>query len=102
MEILRLQMFRLLAPTISAILLSACAGQATLLPQSDHSFKVIGQADTPEQARKAAESEAIKTCRKTQETYNLLAERTGVLDSTEAGGTQYRIVWHFECVDRGY
>lgn len=95
-------MFRLIALTLFLTLHSACARQATLLPQSDHSYKVIGQAGSVEQARKAAEGEATKTCRKTQEVHKLLAERTAVLDSTEPGGTQYRVVWHFECIDRGY
>jgi len=87
---------------VLSLYLSACAGQATLLPQGDHSLKVIAQGPSIESARRSAESEATKACRKTQQVYDLQSETNAVVDSTEPGATEYRVIWRFNCIDRAY
>lgn len=87
---------------LAACMTVACSRQATLLPPGDHSHKVIGQASSLQAAQKAAESEATRTCRKTQEVPETISQRTAVVDSTEPGGTQYRVILHFNCVGRDF
>ncbi len=76
----------------------ACARTATLLPQSDASYKVVTLGEDLKEARSSAREQAEVICRRERAVYEGIAEDP---PETMPDG-QIRLRWRFRCVDRGY
>lgn len=77
---------------IAAALLGCTHYRATLLPQTDDSYKVLGEGASVEQARSAAQTQATRTCRLLNLYVNKLSE-----SQLPSKGNTAMVLWHFRC-----
>lgn len=79
--------------------LAACSQQIAPQPQEAPPHKATAQASSVENAANILKVVATETCNKTGQQHEMLSQRIGVIDSTEPGATEYRVIWQYKCVD---